>query len=169
MAFDAKPFHGFLIRSTGRRPLDKEGVEVDATLYLTFPAVTDQGDIDYRANWHRLDFKIGFLIREGQQVTLSYRGSRDTQFYPFNQVEAVTAQITAFYGRDTGQAWVGLVPSTFAQPDFIAANVATYTLRLQIRPRLARRQLIPAVIKFHEGDFTDRAGLAGALVVPSPG
>lgn len=157
----ALQFHGFMIRSERGESYQKDGLDVTAALHVTFPL--DQG---FQAQWQGLVPKIGLLLRTGQTASLAWRGAEGADFESLDRSDAAARELDALFSHTPDETWVGFLPRSPARPEFPAPNVARWTVRLRVAPRLPRRQLVPAIGVHYQAAFSERRHLATLWVLP---
>jgi hypothetical protein len=142
-------FHAGGIRAIGAEWVDEKAGVVRATAVLAL-ALPSPPEIE-RARLDRLGFKIGLLIRNGQQIT-SLRAANEAS----TEDAAVTADLAAVFGTPAGQRWSGRVFAKAPTPLYPVAAIAEYPLELVLTNARELPQLIDAPSRYgNEGSFAD--------------
>jgi hypothetical protein len=135
------------IRAIGAEWDDEKAgvVRAEAVLAAVLPVPPD---VETR-RLAQLGFKIGLLIRDGQQIT-SLVASNE----PSVEDAAVTRDLIRVFGMEAGSRWVGRVFSRPPVPTYPRPDVAEYTLEMVLTEARELPQLIPAAYRYgNEASF----------------
>jgi hypothetical protein len=93
-------------------------------------------------------FKIGVKVKQGQQVTLSFRGYRG--WITLTQNVNVTNDLTATFGADPQDQWIGLVPPVGAvrRPAVQKGLHLCYKYTMTVTAVGPTPQLVPVVVTY---------------------
>lgn len=93
-------------------------------------------------------FKIGVKVRQGQQVTLSFRGS--SGWIVLAQDADVTQDLIESFGADAPDQWIGLVPPVGAarKPVVQKGLHVCFKYRMTLTAVGAMPQLVPVVVTY---------------------
>jgi hypothetical protein len=99
----------------------------------------------------QLGFKIGLLIRDGQQIS-SLLASTE----PSVEDAGVTRDLIEVFGMEAGHRWVGRVFKKPPVPDYPRPDVAEYRLEMVLTDARDLPQLIPAAYRYgNEASFAE--------------
>jgi hypothetical protein len=132
--------------ASGIRPIrnewrdEKAGIlRAEAVLALALPTPS-QPEITQLA---RLGFKMGLLIREGQQILSLVAAAELSQ-----EDRQVTQDLATVFGTPAGSIWVGRVFGKPPVPSYPVANVAEYPLEMVLSGVSDLPQMIPAPSRY---------------------
>jgi hypothetical protein len=149
-------------------PYGKDGLSVKGVVSYTLAGTWDATSMsDYVGQWDQKSYKIGLRIQRGQTVRVAYRAHDDSEIVLRKDLR-VTAELEDFFGRKTGEEWIGLVPGSRVPRGhhFEAPNIVHFDLTLRITPATADSQMIPFVGRHLEGTFAD-GSMKGLWVLPA--
>jgi hypothetical protein len=142
-------FHAGGIRAISGEWEDEKAGVVKAVAVLAL-ALPSPPEIE-RTRLDRLGFKIGLLIRNGQQISRLLAANE-----PSVEDAAVTRDLAAVFGTPTGHRWSGRVFGKPPGPSYPTASVAEYGLELVLTNARELPQLISAPSRYgNEGSFGD--------------
>ncbi len=140
-------FHAGGIRAISSEWEDEQAGVVKAVAVLAL-ALPSPPEVE-RSRLDRLGFKIGLLIREGQQISRLLASNE-----PSVEDEAVRRDLAAVFGTPTGHRWAGRVFRKPPVPTYPATDVAEYSLELVLTNARELPQLISAPSRYgNEGSF----------------
>jgi len=155
-------FHASGIRAI-RTEWQDEGAGVlraEAILSLALPTA-------YQAEATRLatlGFKMGLLIRDGQQI-LSMVASAE----PSEEDPRVRQDLTTVFGTPAGSVWVGRVFKRPPVPSYPVVDVAEYALELVLNGVSELPQMIPAPSRYGNDTSFAQSHLTALWVLQRPG
>ncbi len=154
-------FYASGIRPTSSQWDDEKGgvIRAIAVLALALPTPS-QVEV---SRLGRLGFKIGLLIRGGQQVVSLAASGELSQ-----EAEQVSRDLVTVFGAPAGYRWVGRVFKQPPVPVYPVPDVAEYKLEMVLAGASDLPQLIPAPSRYGNDESFSESHLTALWFVQRP-